>query len=51
MDSRTVFMPVSNFHLNRFERALFRIAVVMAFLLIAIRVGAIAIAWYLHLSR
>jgi cell division protein FtsL len=44
-------MAVSSFHLNRFERALFRIAVVMAFLLIAIRVGAIAIAWYLHLSR
>ena len=36
---------VSGFQLNRFERILFRLAVVLAVVIIAVRVGAIVALW------
>ena len=44
-------MPVSRWQLNRFERILFSVALALAALIVAIRVGAVAIIWYLHHSR
>jgi hypothetical protein len=41
-------MPVSEFRLNRFERILFRLAIVLASVIVAVRVGAIAVLWFLH---
>ena len=41
-------MPVSEFRLNRFERILFRIAIVLAAVIVAVRVGAMAALWLLH---
>jgi hypothetical protein len=41
-------MPVSEFRLNRFERILFRIAIVLAAVIVAVRVGAMAALWFLH---
>ena len=41
-------MPVSEFRLNRFERILFRIAIVLALVIVAVRVGAMAALWFLH---
>jgi hypothetical protein len=43
-------MPVSEFRLNRFERILFRIAIVLAAVIVAVRVGAMAALWLLHHS-
>ncbi len=41
-------MPVSEFRLNRFERILFWLAIVLASVIVAVRVGAIAVLWFLH---
>ena len=38
-------MPVPEFRLNRFERILFRIVIVLAAVIVAVRVGAIAGLW------
>lgn len=44
-------MPVSEWKLNPFERILFRVALVLAFVLIAVRVGAVLVLWYAHHLR
>jgi len=41
-------MPVFNWQLNRFERVLFRVALALAGVLLAVRVGAIVLAWYVQ---
>ncbi len=41
-------MPVPEFRLNRFERILFRIVIVLAAVIVAVRVGAIAGLWLMH---
>jgi hypothetical protein len=37
--------------MNRFERVLFRVALALAALLVAVRVGFVAVVWYLHHIR
>ena len=37
--------------MNRFERVLFRVALVLAALIVAVRVGAAVVVWYLHHIR
>jgi hypothetical protein len=44
-------MAVSNWQLNPFERFLFRVALVLACVLVAVRLGAVAVVWYLHHLR
>jgi hypothetical protein len=44
-------MAVSRWQLSGFERILFRTALVLAGLLIAVRIGAVAILTFLHHSR
>jgi hypothetical protein len=44
-------MRASGPQMNRFERVLFRIAVVLAGILITVRVGAMLLTWYLHHVR
>ena len=44
-------MAVSNWQLNPFERILFRLALALAGVVVAVRVGAVAIVWYLHHFR
>jgi len=44
-------MTVSQWQLNRFERLLFKVALVLAIVIIAVRVGAIAVLWYIHYAR
>jgi biotin transporter BioY len=44
-------MAVGGWQLNRFERILFRAAVVLAGLLIFARLGAMAVLAFLHHSR
>lgn len=41
-------MPTSDWRLNRFERILFRTAIALAILIVAVRVGAMATLWVLH---
>jgi hypothetical protein len=41
-------MPVSDWQLNRFERILFRLAVALAAMIVAVRVGAMAALWILR---
>jgi len=41
-------MPASNSELNRFERILFRIAIVLGGILIAVRIGALIALWFAH---
>jgi hypothetical protein len=41
-------MPVSEGQLNRFERLLFRLAVALAAVILAVRVGAMAALWFLR---
>jgi len=41
-------MPASQWQLNRFERILFRIALGLAAIIVAVRVGAMAALWLLH---
>lgn len=44
-------MTSSGPQMNRFERVLFRIALVLAGILITVRVGAMLLTWYLHHVR
>jgi hypothetical protein len=44
-------MSVSNWQMNRFERVLFRVALSLAALIIAVRIVAVLIFWYLHHVR
>lgn len=41
-------MAISNWQLNRFERILFRIALVLGGALITVRLAAMAVLWYVH---
>jgi hypothetical protein len=44
-------MAVSGFQLNPFERVLFRVALVLAALLVVVRVGAVIVLTLLHHHR
>ena len=44
-------MAVSEWQLNRFEKILFRVALALAAIIVAVRVGAIFVVWYLHHIR
>jgi hypothetical protein len=44
-------MIASGPQMNRFERILFRIALLLAGTLITVRVGAMLLTWYLHHVR
>jgi hypothetical protein len=44
-------MSLSGPQMNRFERVLFRVALVLAVTLITVRVGAMLLTWYLHHVR
>ena len=41
-------MPASDWRLNRIERILFRTAIALAIVIVAVRVGAMATLWFLH---
>ena len=41
-------MPPSDWQLNRIERVLFRTAIALAIVIVAVRVGAMATLWFLH---
>jgi hypothetical protein len=41
-------MPASEWQLNRVERILFRTAIALAIVILAVRVGAMATLWFLH---
>lgn len=45
---RTAVSVASFWQMNRFERILFRIALILGILLISIRLGAVIVVWYLH---
>jgi hypothetical protein len=44
-------MTVTGWQMNRFERILFGIALVLGALVLVVRVGAMGIGWYLHHIR
>ncbi len=44
-------MPLTSWQLNRFERVLFGVALALAGVLVAVRIGAIVLAWYLQHSH
>jgi hypothetical protein len=44
-------MPASDWHLNSFERIMFRIALALGALIVVVRLGAVAVIWYLHHTR
>ncbi|HUK46356.1 MAG TPA: hypothetical protein VLW06_02145 [Terriglobales bacterium] len=44
-------MAVLGFQLNRFERMLFKIAVVLAAVLVVVRIAAIIVLSFLHHAR
>ena len=44
-------MAVSEWQMSRFERILFRIALALAVLIVAVRLGAVMVVWYLHYVR
>ena len=41
-------MPTSDWQLNRFERILFRVAIALGAVLIAVRLGAMVALWFAH---
>ena len=41
-------MPASDWQLNRVERILFRTAMALAIVIVAVRVGAMTALWFLH---
>lgn len=41
-------MPFSNWQLNRFERVLFRVAILLGAVLVAIRIGTMIALWFAH---
>jgi hypothetical protein len=49
--SMVASMPASNWQLNRFERILFWTALTLGGVVIAIRLGAILVVWYVHNFR
>ena len=44
-------MAVSNWQLNGFERVLFRLALALAAVIVAVRMGAVVVMWYLRHIR
>jgi hypothetical protein len=40
-----------SWQMNRFERILFRVALILAVTLVAVRIGFVAVMWYLHHIR
>jgi len=44
-------MAAPEWEMNRFERILFRLALVVAAVIVALRLGFIAVMWYLHHPR
>jgi hypothetical protein len=44
-------MAVLRRQLSPFERLLFRVALALAALIVAVRLGAVAVIWYLHHIR
>jgi len=48
---KAVLMAVYKWQLNRFERLLFRLALALAAAVVAVRVGAVLVMWYLHHIR
>jgi Mg/Co/Ni transporter MgtE len=44
-------MAVSEWRMNRFERILFRAALILAGLIVAVRLGAVVAIWYFHHYR
>jgi hypothetical protein len=51
MDTKVPVMAVSGWQLNRFERFLFRAALVLAGVLILVRIGAMLLLTVLHHAR
>ena len=51
VESKVPFMTVSSWQLNRFERFLFRAALVLAGLVIIVRIGAMLLLTVLHHAR
>lgn len=51
MHDQVVSVPVFSLQLNRFERFLFIVVVVLACLLVAARLGTILVVSYLHYHR
>ena len=49
--SMAVFMAESLQKMNSFERTLFRVALALGVLVVAVRVGFVAVVWYLHHIR
>ena len=41
-------MAAANWQLNQFERILFRIAILVGAILVAVRVGAMVALWFVH---
>ena len=41
-------MPASNWQLNRFERVLFRLALLLGAVLLVVRIGAVVALWFAH---
>jgi len=48
LNMQAISMPVCNWQRSRFERVLFAVALALAGVLIALRIGAIVMAWYLQ---
>ena len=48
---KAVFMALSKWRLNSLECVLFTIAVALGALLVAVRVGALFVLWYVHHPR
>lgn len=44
-------MATSAWQMNRFERILFRVALALAGLIVVVRIGFVAVMWYLHHIR
>jgi len=44
-------MAISEWRLNRYERILFRVALVLAALVVAVRLGFVVVVGYLHHIR
>jgi hypothetical protein len=44
-------MPITNWQLNPFERILFRVALALGIILVAVRLAAILVIFYVHHSH
>jgi len=49
--SKAVSLLLKKLHLNRFERILFGIALYLAVLILAVRIGEITVVWHLYHAR